>query len=520
MDDSSAPATPPPLSSESMAMRYQRLVLLNRMSIALFGDKPLAAALPEACHAAMALMGAQSVSLHIVDERGLPALLYRHVDKRLSDDASRKAEQDLLTQAFTDKRIVTNAAGGRSWEAAPLLRLTAHAALLTGGVVFGRVKPEPLDTEREGALVEIARHLRNARMIQQTIQHQKIAAAIVDQSSDAIFVTDLEHRILTWNAGAAELFQWRLDEVLGRHGAFLVPPDRVDEIKRVIAEVMEKGRKRSVETERLRKDGTAVAVEGSFTLLKDDADEPFAIVRSYRDITKRKQVERMKSEFTALVSHELRTPLTAIRGFAETLRDFGAELDAEKRRYYLQIILDEATRLGHMVGDFLDIARIEAGGIEMEFAEVKTRPLFERIERLFKEHPSKPVFSVTVGPGAESLRGDEEQLYRLFVNLAGNALKYTPPGGTVTLAAEASGGDVELSVRDQGPGVSKEDQARLFEKFFRAGDAVTRKTPGTGLGLAICKGIVEAHAGSIRVESEPGHGARFVARLPKKGPFS
>ncbi len=503
-----------------MALRYQRLVLLNRMSVALFGDKPFPAALTEACHAAMALMGAQSAAVYVADERGQPVLLYRHVDKRLSDDAAHAAERELLALAFADKRIVTSTVAGRSWEAAPLLRLTAENAVLTGGVVFGRVRAEPLDAEREGGLVEIARHLRNARLIQQTLQHQKISAAVVDQSSDAIFVTDLEHKVLTWNAGAVDLFQWRLEEVLGRHGAFLVPPERADEIKGVIGEVLSKGHKNAVETERLRKDGTTVAVEGSFTLLKDDADAPFAIVRAYRDITKRKQVERMKSEFTALVSHELRTPLTAIRGFAETLRDFGHELDDTKRRHYLQIILDESTRLGHMVGDFLDIARIEAGGIETNLSEVKTVPLFARIERLFKEHASKPDFKIEVGPGAESLNGDEEQLYRLFVNLTGNALKYTPVGGTVTLKAEALGDDIELSVADQGPGVSKADQARLFEKFFRAGDAITRKTPGTGLGLAICKGITDAHSGTIRIESEPGHGARFIARLPKKGPVA
>ncbi|MBI2788869.1 MAG: PAS domain S-box protein [Elusimicrobia bacterium] len=507
-----------PAATDMLAVRYQRLVLLNRMSVALFGDKPFAAALPEACHAAMALMGAQSVAVYFTDERGEPVVAHRHFDKRLSDDAARRAEEDLLAFAFAEKRIVTSAAGGRSWEAAPLLRLTADAALLTGGVVFGRVRAEPLDAEREGGLVEIARHLRNARLIQQTLQHRKVSSAIVNQSSEAIFVTDLEQRVLTWNSGAVALFQWRLDEVLGRHGAFLVPPDRVDEIRRVIGEVLAEGRKTSVETERLRKDGTAVPVEGSFTLLTDDAGEPFAIVRSYRDITKRKQVERMKSEFTALVSHELRTPLTAIRGFAETLRDFGDELEPEQRRHYLQIILDESTRLSHMVGDFLDIARIEGGGIEMEFADVKTAALFDRIARLFKEHPSRPAFKLSVGPGAESLRGDEEQLYRLLVNLGGNAMKYTPVEGTVTLKAEAVGPDIELSVEDQGPGVSKADQSRLFEKFYRAGDAVTRKTPGTGLGLAICKGIVEAHSGTIRIESEPGRGARFIARLPKTGP--
>ena len=514
----SPPAPLTDASSESMVIRYQRLVLLNRMSIALFGDKPFSQALPEACHAAMALMGAQAVEVYFADELGRPISFYRHSDKRLSDEAAHATARALLDRAFDERRIVSMSEGGRSWEAAPLLRLTADAALVTGGVVFGRVKNEPLSAQREGGLVEISRHLRNARMIQQTLQHQKISAAIVDQSADAIFVTDLDHKVITWNDGATELFQWRLDEVLGRHGAFLVPPEREVQIRDVIAEVLAKGRKRSVDTERLRKDGSAVAVEGTFTLLKDDADEPFAIVRSYRDSTKRKQIERMKSEFTALVSHELRTPLTAIRGFAETLRDFGDELEPAKRRSYLQIILDESTRLAHMVGDFLDIARIEGGGIEMSFAQVKPLPLFQRIERLFNDNPAKARFLIVVKPGAEALLGDEEQLYRLIVNLTGNALKYTPEGGTITLTAAPSEADVELSVADAGPGITKEDQARLFEKFFRAGDAVTRRTPGTGLGLAICKGIVEAHHGTIRVESAPGKGARFIARLPKKGP--
>jgi PAS domain S-box-containing protein len=503
-----------------MARRYQRLVFLNNISAALFGDKPFAAAVSEACHAAMALMDARSVEVFFTDEFGTPVSFFRRADKPLGDDGARAAEKALLARAFEERRIVSSADGARSWEAAPLLRLTAEAALLTGGIVFGRLKGEPMDAERESGLAEIARHFRNARLIQRTLQHQKIAAAIVDQATDAIFVTNLEHRVLTWNAGAAKLFQWRLDEVLGRHSEFLVPPERRDETRAVIAEVLVKGFKIAIDTEHLREDGTLVAIEGAFTLLKDDANEPFAIVRSYRDITKRKQVERMRSEFTALVSHELRTPLTAICGFAETLRNFGDELEPEKRRHFLQIIFDEATRLGHMVKDFLDIARIEAGGIDLSLKDVSPRRLFERVELLFKEHPTRPRFALTVEPGAESLRGDEEQLYRLLVNLAGNALKYTPKGGTVRLTARPAGANAELVVSDEGPGVSKEDQAQIFEKFFRAGDAVTRKTSGTGLGLAICKGIADAHSGAIRVESEPGRGASFIARLPKCGPAS
>ena len=346
----SAPTAP---GSSQLAIRYQRLVLLNRMSIALFGDKPFTTALPEACHAAMALMGAQSVALYFVDEMGRPLLAHKHTDKRLSDEEAQTAERALLDRAFTDKSIVTHASGGRSWEAAPLLRLTPETAQVTGGVVFGHVRESALDAESEGGLVEIARHLRNARLIQQTLQHQKIAASIVDQSSDAIFVTDLDQRVRTWNQGAAKLFQWRTDEAVGRHGAFLVPPEREEEVSRLIAEVIKVGQKTSVETTRLRKNGTSVNVEGSFTLLRDDEHKPFAIVRAYRDITRRKEVERMKTEFVALVSHELRTPLTAIRGFAETIFDFWDELTPDKRRHYLQIILEESKRLAHMVTDFL-----------------------------------------------------------------------------------------------------------------------------------------------------------------------
>ena len=501
-----------------LAVRYQRLVLLNRMSIALFGDKPLTTALPEACHAAMALMGAQSVCVYFVDEFGRRSAAHRQIDKRFNEEASKTVERELMGRAFAEKSIVTASAAGHSWEAAPLLRLTPQEAVVTGGILFGHVKALPLDSEAQGALVEIARHLRNARLIHQTLQHQKTSAIIVDQSSDAIFVTDLDQIVRTWNRGASKLFQWRAEEVLGRHGAFLVPPERTEEVSALIAEVIAKGQKASVETTRLRKDGNEIPVEGSFTLLKNDKDEPFAIVRAYRDITKRKEVERMKTEFVALVSHELRTPLTAIRGFAETIFDFWDELENDTRRHYLQIILNESKRLSSMVSDFLDITRIEAGGLETTIAKISIKPLYERIEQLFKTHPAKPRFDLIIKPDAETLNGDAEQLYRLFVNLAGNALKYTPQGGTVTLAAERRGDSVELSVRDQGPGISKADQARLFQKFFRANDEISRKTPGTGLGLAICKGIANAHGGDIRVESEPGQGARFIARLPQGPP--
>ncbi len=505
-----------PASASPLEIRYQRLVLLNRISAALFGDKPFADALPEACHAAMALMGAQSVAIWFVDDVGRPVLAHRHADKRLSDDAAQAQETALLARSFAEKNIVSGAEAGRSWEAAPLMRLTPSEAVMTGGVVFGHLKETALDAERLGALVEIARHLRNARLIQSTLQQQKIFVEVFEQSADALVISDPEGNVMRWNESAEELFGWTRVEMAGRHLSVLLPPGRESEGAALQARVKAEGVVRGHESERLRKDRTLVGTESTITALTDDAGARFGALISYRDITKRKQVEKMKSEFVALVSHELRTPLTAIRGFAETIFDFWDELDGEKRRHYLQVILDESKRLSQMVTDYLDITRIEAGGIELLPADVKSRELFEKVARLFNEHPSKAKFAFEIDPGAEVVRGDADQLYRLFVNLGGNALKYTPAGGTITFSAKSVGASVELAVADQGPGIAKADQARLFQKFFRAGDAVSKKTAGTGLGLAICKGIAEAHGGTIRVESEPGKGTRFIARIPAK----
>ena len=506
-----------PAADTALAARYQRLALLNRMSLELFSDKPFAVALTGACHTALALTGARSVAVYFADELGSPALAYRHGDGAFSGEAARSEERSLADEAFAERRLVSSDAAPRHWSAAPLLRVTPQAAAVAGAAVFGYDQAPSEDPERDRALVEIARVLRNARLIQRTLQQQKIFAEIFEQSADALLITDMEARTLMWNRSAARLFGWSREELVGRDSRSLIPPDRKEESRKLEEELKSAGRVLGFETARLRKDGAGVPVEITATLLRDDDAVPFGLLVSYRDITKRKELDRMKSDFMALVSHELRTPLTAIRGFAETILDFWDEITTEQRRHYLRIILDEGERLSKLVTDFLDITRLEGGGIDWECKEVPLAPLYGKLAELFKEHPSKAFIAVEIAPGAERLKGDPEQLYRLLVNLVGNALKYSPPGGTVTLGAEPDGDAVTLSVKDEGPGIAPADRARLFTKFFRAGDPVALKTPGTGLGLAICKGIVDAHGGRIWAESEPGKGAVFKVRLPREG---
>ena len=501
-----------------IAARYQRLSLLHRMSLELFAAKPFPDALAEACRIALALTEARAVAVYFTDSFGTPVLAHRQGEKEFSSPEARGEERRVAARAGGDLRLTSTAFDSRHWVAAPLLRIAPDGASLAGVVAFGHDRPPSDDPERETTLVEIARILRDARLIQNALQQQKIFANVFERSGDAILVTDMNVGALMWNQSAQELFQWTAAEMLTRDARRLVREGGTSEWRRLTARLRREGSVRGVEMVCRRRDGTPVPVEITAAMLSGDGGAPFGAVISFRDITKRKEVERMKTEFVALVSHELRTPLTAIRGFAETIFDYWDEITPEQRRQYLKIMLDESKRLSSMVTNFLDITRLEAGGLEMARAEVDVADLFRRASDLFKEHPSHPAFALRVAPGAERVTGDAEQLYRLLVNLAGNAVKYTPPGGTVALSAEPDGEAIVLSVTDEGPGIAAADREKLFQKFFRASDAVALKTPGTGLGLAICKGIADAHGGRIWVESEPGRGASFRTRLPRRGP--
>jgi PAS domain S-box-containing protein len=382
---------------------------------------------------------------------------------------------------------------------------------------LGLPEPRPRDAELEQTLLEISRLLRNARLMHKNLEHQKTLAAVTEQSADAIYITGRDSLITSWNTAAEQLFGYPPGDALGKSVHFLVPKDRMAESEERNAQAVAEGCVQSFETVRLRRDGGRIPVEATFYPLRDEKGRTFGMVRVFRDITKRKEVERMKSEFVSLVSHELRTPLTAIQGFAETIFDFWDELKPEQRRHYLTIILSEAERLGKLVTNFLDISRLEAGGVQLRPVLADLPDLTRRAAALFKEHPSKAEFAVEFAPGSEKAWVDEEQLYRVFVNLLSNAVKYSPAGGRIAISGRCAGAEVEVSVTDQGPGIPPESQEHLFQKFYRVGDPVSRKTPGTGLGLAICRNILAAHGGRIWMESPPGRSATFKFAFPREG---
>jgi signal transduction histidine kinase len=244
--------------------------------------------------------------------------------------------------------------------------------------------------------------------------------------------------------------------------------------------------------------------------------------------------DRVRRQLLADVSHELTTPVTAMRGYLETLSMPEIPLDEATRRRYLSIVGDEATRLERIIGDLLELARLEGGGGSFTVSDVSVPDLFARVvARHERATQSAGVsFATVVEPGAETVIGDRERLEQALQNLAANAIRYAPPGSTIGLRARMAGppppgasatgdgaagtveGGITLSVEDQGPGVAPEHLPHLFDRFYKADASRQGKTGGSGLGLSIVKAIVERHGGRISASSQPGRTV-FEIVLPK-----
>ncbi|MGB0386045.1 MAG: ATP-binding protein [Ardenticatenaceae bacterium] len=229
------------------------------------------------------------------------------------------------------------------------------------------------------------------------------------------------------------------------------------------------------------------------------------------DLTALKEAENAKRVFLTGLSHELKTPLALIRGYAETLRYPQVKEDDELYQEALDVILDETTHLTEMVNQMLQAARLQAGVLQFEWDKVALKPFLEKVVETFRRaNPNHRWEVALTEPLPATITADPTRLRELFNNLLSNAAKYSKAGTLIRVSAISSGTQVRISVRDEGIGIAPEDQKRLFQSFFRA----SKHIEGTGLGLYLSKAIVEAHQGTIRVESEIGKGSSFTVQLP------
>jgi PAS domain S-box-containing protein len=232
-----------------------------------------------------------------------------------------------------------------------------------------------------------------------------------------------------------------------------------------------------------------------------------------------RELDRLKDEFLALVSHELRTPLTSIRGYLSVMSDKEFDIPGTERDRFLEVVNRNARRLEQLVEDLLLIAQIDAGKLDLERLELDLGDLAaDAVETAAASAGSRSIEITLEQAGATRLSGDASRLGQVLDNLLANALKFTPDGGSVQVTVGSDGAEAHVEIEDTGIGIPGEEQAQLFQRFFRATNARQRAIKGTGLGLAICRAIVEAHRGRIVVRSEPGQGTTVTVRIPLDAP--
>jgi PAS domain S-box-containing protein len=371
------------------------------------------------------------------------------------------------------------------------------------------------------------------------------AAQILNTMDGAVLVSDADGSIRVINRAACALLGYKAPELLDVPVSTIIRPSgdsRIDQTSHAHRE----GFRNRVMTWPT-KAGRHVDVRVSSAAIVDQDQRPVGMVYVALDITELKQaqdalrtaydslelkvqertaalahaneelnkLDQMKSDFIATVSHELRTPLTAIKNAVDLLVNKEAGPLTNHQDRFLTIAARNIRRLSTMINDILDFSKIEAGKLELRFSEVNLGGVMKQVIATYQAQAQTGAVRLQMycDQDLPSVYADPDRLEQVLGNLVGNALKFTPKGGQITITARTDQAAVEVHVADTGVGIAPEHQTHLFERFYQVGDSLTKSTVGSGLGLAIVQELVEAHGGAIRVESEVGKGSDFIFTL-------
>ena len=338
---------------------------------------------------------------------------------------------------------------------------------------------------------------------------------ILNSVADGVIVTDAAHRVILMNPTAEGLLEISRGAAAGRPIDEAVP---IPALRDAVKDSLTGHEAVTLAEFELSAPGTESprVMQARTSLVRGKRRRRTGAITILQDITRQREIDRLKSEFISTAAHELRTPLTSIQGFSEVLIE-EKDLDPRAQRKYLSYIHDQARALAGIVGDLLDISRIESG--RMLSLQRVPRPVgscIRGIEPFLRWQPAGCRFQIDLSDEATEWRVDPGKISQVMENLLSNAVKYSPEGGLIRVGGRLQGDSYAVSVCDQGRGMTSEQVSRVFDKFFRA-DASNTAVGGIGLGMSIVKNIVEAHGGSIAVDSEPGRGTTVTFSIPLKG---
>jgi len=372
---------------------------------------------------------------------------------------------------------------------------------------------------KDGNRTHAAEHARAALevRVQRMRQELEQIRSILDGLSEPVLAVDAYDEVVLANPGACRLFGIELEDAPSRALDDLIP---YPELVETLSETRRRktAGQRTAEFEFVSEDGPSRWFRITATSLEQEEGPSRGAVAVLRDISSHKAIQKRNAEFVSAVSHEMKTPLAGIKAYVELLADGDAE-DPQTQEEFLDVINTQTDRLQRLIDNLLNLARIEAGVVDVN---KETQSLNEMLEHAFD----------VVGPAAEAknielvndlspmylgVLADRDMIMQAAINLLSNAIKYTSAGGTVTLRSRMKDNEVQFEVVDTGVGLSEEDCARVFDKFYRVRKD-SGMAQGTGLGLPLAKHIVEdVHGGRLELESELGHGSLFRIILPGAG---
>jgi PAS domain S-box-containing protein len=378
-----------------------------------------------------------------------------------------------------------------------------------GVIWLGYRRAQSLPSDSSNLLTILATQIgvsvSNARLFHRAEQERMRLGAVLEATPDAVLATDHRGRITLANPAAEAVLRGNMEDVLGKPATEWVTSHEVLELLHAGSEL------RTAEVAI----GAGRALFATATDIRPGGEDQGGRVCVLWDITHFKKVDMLKSEFVSTVSHDLRAPLTLMRGYATMLSMVGAM--NEQQKDFVRKIHESVEQMTQLVDNLLDLGRIEAGvGLNLEAVNIES--VVQDVSGAYQAQAANKriTLSVDLAGGMRPIEADLTLLRQAVANLVDNAIKYTQAGGRVTLRARQHDGRQIISVEDTGVGIAPTDQARLFEKFYRARRSETLREKGSGLGLAIVKSVAEQHGGRVTVESRLGVGSTFTLDLPAR----
>ena len=364
--------------------------------------------------------------------------------------------------------------------------------------------------------------LNSVQIVTRSTGESTLLSNILDSITNAIVTIDNQGVITRLNRNAMAMLELGADAV-GRPYRELFLPDVTQAVDTLLSELQQQGfAMEKMVTAKLAQ-GLELNIAISTSILRDESLAPLGTIVIFRDMTASRELDRlrkldtMKSEFVANVSHELKTPLTSIKAYTEALLDMAQE---ERMKSFLKVIDEESDRLLFLINDLLNVSRIQSGKMKLNFELLPPRVIVDDILSISKVQSEKHTIVLQMADDLPRTMLDREKMKEVMINLLSNAIKYSPKGGNVWIRMGYDASNLMIEVQDEGMGISKENQAKLFQAFSRVDSSHTAEILGTGLGLVISKAIVEHHGGRIWLESEPGRGTTFFVLIPLRKEIS